>query len=213
MKGLDLMPAQRLGTQPVSIHKYDVAAQDSATTPHFIRHVGLADEQRDNVRSNSEISLVHMGPPLTRGHSANPVHAIGKAGLTAGQIRQIDVFVDEHVSEYEAEPHGLPSQCGYARSALPANGPVEGVAEDDVAVVQPKALDGLVVGILQLDVDTPRRGRGEVEGEAAALEDERLGDELAADEGCVDRHEAVDPQRVAAEPVAPPLVRGLADVD
>lgn len=97
------MPAQRLGSQPVSIQKYDVAAQDSATTPNFVRHVGLADEQRDDVRSNSEISLVHMGPPLMRGHSGNPVHAIGKAGLTAGQIRQIGVFVDEHLPEYEAE--------------------------------------------------------------------------------------------------------------
>jgi hypothetical protein len=103
VKGLDFMPAQRLGTQPVSIHKYDVAAQDSASTPHFVRHVGLADEQQHDVRSNSEISLAHMGPPLMRGHSGNPVHVIGKAGLTASQIRQIGVFVDEHLSEYQAE--------------------------------------------------------------------------------------------------------------
>jgi hypothetical protein len=103
VKGLDLMPAQRLGSQPVSIRKYDVAAQDSATTPYFVRHVGLADEQRDDVRLSSEISLVHMGPPLMRGDSGTAVHAIGKAGLTVGQIRQIGVFVDEHLSEYEAE--------------------------------------------------------------------------------------------------------------
>jgi hypothetical protein len=103
VKGLDFMPAQRLGSQPVSIQKYDMAAQDSAAAPYFVRHVGLADEQRDDVRSNSEIRLVHMGPPLMRGQSGNPVHAIGEAGLTAGQIRQIGVFVDEHLSEYEAE--------------------------------------------------------------------------------------------------------------
>ncbi len=97
------MPAQRLGSQPVSVQKYDVAAQDSTTAPYFVRHVGLADEQRDDVRSNSEVSLVHMGPPLMRGDSGNPVHAIGQAGLNAGQIRQIGVFVDEHLLEYEAE--------------------------------------------------------------------------------------------------------------
>ena len=104
------MPAQRLGSEPVSIQKYDVAAQDSATTPYFVRHVGLADEPRNDVRSNSEISLLHMGPPLMRGDSGNPVHAIGKAGLTAGQIRQIAVFVDEHLSEYEAEKVRGPGQ-------------------------------------------------------------------------------------------------------
>ena len=97
------MLAQRLGSEPVSIGKYDVAAQDSATTPHFVGHVGLADEQRDDVRWNSEISLVHMGPPLMRGPSGIPIHAMGQAGLTASQIRQIGVFVDEHLSEYEAE--------------------------------------------------------------------------------------------------------------
>jgi hypothetical protein len=97
------MPAQRLGNQPVSVRKYDVAAQDSDATPDFVGHVGLSDEQRDDVRSDSEISLVHMRPPLRRGDAGCPVHAIGTAGLTASQLRQMGVFVDEHVSEYEAE--------------------------------------------------------------------------------------------------------------
>lgn len=97
------MPAQRLGNQPVSMQKYDVAAQDSATKPHFVRHVGLSDEQREDVRSNSEVSLVHMGPPLIRGNAGHPIHAIGTAGLTVGQIRQIGVFIDGLISEYRAE--------------------------------------------------------------------------------------------------------------
>ena len=97
------MPAFRLGNQPVSIQKYDVAGQDSQTAPHFIRHVGLADEQRNDIRRNSEISLVHMGPPLRQGDAGKPIQAVGTAALTAGQIRQIGVFVDDLISEYEAE--------------------------------------------------------------------------------------------------------------
>ena len=47
--------------------------------------------------------MVHMGPPLTQEDERTPIHAIGSAGLTAGQIRQIGVFVDEQMAEYEAE--------------------------------------------------------------------------------------------------------------
>ena len=97
------MPAQRLSSHPVAVRKYDVAGQDSETKRYFVRHVGLADEERDDVRANTELSLVHMGPPLERRKSGTPIHAVGTAGLTAGQIRQMGVFVDEHLSEYEAE--------------------------------------------------------------------------------------------------------------
>jgi len=97
------MPAQRLSSHPVAVRKYDVAGQDSETKRYFVRHVGLADEERDDVRANTELSLVHMGPPLERRTSGTPIHALGTASLTAGQIRQMGVFVDEHLSEYEAE--------------------------------------------------------------------------------------------------------------
>jgi len=97
------MPAQRLGSHPVAVRKYDVAGQDSPTKRYFVRHVGVSDEERDDVRANTGLSLVHMGPPLERGKSGTPIHSVGTAGLTAGQVRQIGVFVDEHLSEYEAE--------------------------------------------------------------------------------------------------------------
>ncbi len=97
------MPAQRLSSHPVTVRKYDVAGQDSEREPYFVRHVGLSDEERDNVRANTDLSLVHMGPPLERRKSGTPIHAVGTAGLTAGQIRQMGVFVDEHISEYKAE--------------------------------------------------------------------------------------------------------------
>ncbi len=97
------MPAQRVGSDPVAVRKCDVAGQDSTTRRHFVRHVGLVNEERNDVRAGTQVPLVHMGPPLERQEAGSPVHAVGTAGLTAGQIRQIGVFVDEHISEYEAE--------------------------------------------------------------------------------------------------------------
>jgi ribosomal protein L13E len=97
------MPAQRLGSNPVAVRKCDVAGQDSATKRHFVRHVGLVNEERNDVRAGTQVPLVHMGPPLERQEAGIAVHAVATAGLTAGQIRQMGVFVDEHVSEYEAE--------------------------------------------------------------------------------------------------------------
>lgn len=97
------MPAQRLGNQPTSVFKHDVVAMDSAVEAKFIAHVGLADEERDNVVSRDTITLVHMGPPLERSEGKNPIQACGSADLKVGESRQIGVFVDEHLSEYEAE--------------------------------------------------------------------------------------------------------------
>jgi len=97
------MPAQRLKNQPVTVRKYDVAAQDSASTRCFVGHVGLAPEQRSHLRWNDEIGSVHMKPPLQRSQSGFAVHAVGTAGLTSDEIRQIDVFVDELEDEYEAD--------------------------------------------------------------------------------------------------------------
>jgi hypothetical protein len=96
------MPAQRLGNNPVSVFRYDVVARDSHAQARFIRHVGLADEERHDVLLNSTVAVAHMVPPLRRADGL-AVHACGTAGLKVGELRQIDVFVDEHVSEYEAD--------------------------------------------------------------------------------------------------------------
>ncbi len=98
------MPAQRLGNQPTSVFKYDVVAMDSDAEAEFIAHVGLADEERDNVVSKDTIALVHMGPPLKReGGKNHSIQACGSADLRVAELRQIGVFADEHISEYEAE--------------------------------------------------------------------------------------------------------------
>lgn len=97
------MPAQRLGSHPTSVFKYDVVGMDSDAEAEFVSHVGLACEERDDIVSKATIALVHMGPPLAREHGRHPIQACGSADLKVGESHQIGVFVEEHLSEYEAE--------------------------------------------------------------------------------------------------------------
>jgi hypothetical protein len=96
------MPAWRLDDNPVSIRKYDVAGSDSDGTPEFVRHVGLCGEERPGLRCHDELPLVHMRPPLERGERGCPVQTVATAGLTSDEVLQVNVFVDEVSSEYEA---------------------------------------------------------------------------------------------------------------
>jgi hypothetical protein len=96
------MPSHRLGNQATLVFRFDVVAKDSDAEANFVCHVGLANEERDIVL-NGVIAMLHMGPPLERKEGGVPIHARGTANLKFGEMRQIDVFVDEHLSEYEAE--------------------------------------------------------------------------------------------------------------
>jgi hypothetical protein len=96
------MPAIRLGGTTVTIRKYDVIALDSTVESEFIGHVALAGERKSSFGESDELSLVHMMPPLERGTSHSPINCVGTVGLTVDEMRQIDVFVDELESEYEA---------------------------------------------------------------------------------------------------------------
>jgi hypothetical protein len=97
------MPAQRLGSNSVSVFKYDVVAQDSPHEAGFVCHVGLADEERHDVSLDSSLALAHMGPPLEQRGPLRPIQVCGTADLKIGEIRQIGVFIDEQSSEYEAD--------------------------------------------------------------------------------------------------------------
>ena len=96
------MPAQRLNQQTANIRRFDVVGQDSEGVVHFVRHLGLSSEQRDQLHSHDTISLTYMGPPLEHGSAPGPVHSLGTVPLTADEIQQINVFVDELISEYRA---------------------------------------------------------------------------------------------------------------
>jgi hypothetical protein len=96
------MPARRIGSEESFVQKFDIVGQDSAGTTEFVRHVGLAGEDKDPLGTPAVVPMVHMGPPLSRGAVSEPISIIGAAGLTVDEIRQIEVFVDEQLLEYEA---------------------------------------------------------------------------------------------------------------
>lgn len=96
------MPALRVGRGENSVRKFDVVGQDSDGTAEFIRHVGLASEGKDPIGTPSIVPMVHMSPPLLREAVSEPISSIGTAGLTVDEVRQIEVFVDEQLLEYEA---------------------------------------------------------------------------------------------------------------
>jgi hypothetical protein len=96
------MPARRIGKEESFVGKFDIVGQDSAATSDFIRHVGLAGDDKDPLGMPPVVPMVHMGPPLSRGAISEPVSVVGAAGLTVDEMRQIEVFVDEQLLEYEA---------------------------------------------------------------------------------------------------------------
>lgn len=97
------MPAWRLGNQPASFHRFDVAGQDAATEAEFVRHVGLLSAAYNGITCDAAVSLDHMGPPLRTSDNAKPIQTIGAVPLTADQQEQVRVFVNERDLEYKAE--------------------------------------------------------------------------------------------------------------
>lgn len=43
------MPAKRLDDQPADVRVFDAVGQDADGDPHFIRHIALSEERRDDM--------------------------------------------------------------------------------------------------------------------------------------------------------------------
>lgn len=74
---------------------------DSQSLMECISHVGLSIEARDLLKTGDNLALRHMAPPFTVTPQAC-VTAVGTAGLTANEVKAIDVFIDEVEQEYQA---------------------------------------------------------------------------------------------------------------
>ena len=97
------MPAYRLEQQRVNIRQFDVLGLDSDAVTHFIRHVGLSTERKDQFGIQDVLPFTHMGPPLEHGSAPLPVQTTGSVPLNADEIQQVNVFIDERRSEYQAQ--------------------------------------------------------------------------------------------------------------
>lgn len=94
------MPARRLDSSPITLNRFDVVGLDSDTVPTFVRHVGLSSTSVGDVDKGSVVAWTPMGPPLEQNSDPGlPVHVCGTVALTPNELRQIQLFVNEIVSE------------------------------------------------------------------------------------------------------------------
>jgi hypothetical protein len=94
------MPVMRPNGEMAFVKLYDVIGKDSESEKYFVRHLGFADEQKDNVKKGVEIRAKHMNPPFKQ--SSIQIDVIGSAGLSADMVQNIKIFLDERESEYNA---------------------------------------------------------------------------------------------------------------
>lgn len=96
------MPAMRLADQPVAIRRFDVAGKDAQGLPCFVQHAGLSLEFRDELCKGDMLRLIHMMPPFRSDEEGSTIQTVGTADLTADELLELQVFVDERQGEYQA---------------------------------------------------------------------------------------------------------------
>lgn len=93
------MPTTKLSNQATTVLRFDVLAIAPLEADQPL-HVMLCSEKNDrkDVTIESELRVAHMGPPLGRKRAVKS-DAVGNAGLTDDQRRQIETFVNERFEE------------------------------------------------------------------------------------------------------------------
>lgn len=143
------MPAHRLTDGGSSIARSDIVGADAKGSKHLLRHISLAAKSYESVRSGDSIDVNHMGPPLER-NCSSVVHAQGTAELNDDELNQIELFIDEHLNEQEAQarrkfanyivhPHADYSPDQSFRRFSCAGYVVEAYAEAGINVIDLKA--------------------------------------------------------------------------
>jgi len=95
------MPAQRLTNRPVRLDRFDAVAEDSQSVVNFVCHVGLALEAHEAICRGEQVAVVHMKPPYQKpGWMA--ADSVGSAALTVDEANQIELYLDQIESEYDA---------------------------------------------------------------------------------------------------------------
>jgi len=93
------MPASKLSQHATTVGRFDVLAIAPVEADQPL-HVMLCSEttDREDVTVESQLRVAHMGPPLGEKRAVKS-HAVGNAGLTDDQRRQIETFVNERFEE------------------------------------------------------------------------------------------------------------------
>lgn len=103
------MPAQRLTVRGSAISRSDVVAFDAEDVRNFLRHTALASDGHQSVTTGDNVSVNHMGPPLERDGQCR-VDATGSAELNDDELNAIELFIDEHHGEQQAQMERQRSQ-------------------------------------------------------------------------------------------------------
>ncbi|MEK6233234.1 MAG: hypothetical protein N2C14_00830, partial [Planctomycetales bacterium] len=119
------MPARRLDEhESAAVKRRDVAGLDSDTQPEFVSHVGLFEEDADDVWLGSWTSLSHMMPPLELNSDEVPIQSVGDVPLTSDQRDLVGCFIEDRSLEYQSNqarkdeqyiscPHALPQSVKF----------------------------------------------------------------------------------------------------
>ncbi len=119
------MPARRLDSSPTTLNRFDVVGFDADTAPTFVKHIGLSSNDVPNVALTCTVSWTHMGPPLEQNSVPGiPVHVCGTVPLTPDELLQIELFVNEIVSELQSAQISAKNQYVVRPHFTPATGAV-----------------------------------------------------------------------------------------
>lgn len=139
------MPANRVSDVGITISRSDVVGADSASERQYISHVALSEQDVSLVKIGDSIDTNHMGPPLQHGYEME-VHVHATADLSDDELNQIQLFIDEHHNEQEAQqrqalktyvihPHAVLSEDGSFRRFSCAGYVVEAYEEAGINLI------------------------------------------------------------------------------
>lgn len=88
------MPAFALTNEPETLLRYEVIGE---RPEHFVKHVGLLDEDSRSIAAGDSVSAVHMAPPLKR--ESMIFHVTAHVPLTSVEVKQLSSWIEENLDE------------------------------------------------------------------------------------------------------------------
>ena len=98
------MPSLNITQEPTTLLRYDVVGQRVEGQSHFVKHVGLFDEDNQFLRMGDTAKVLHMKPPLKEGDEIT-VDVAGRVPLTNDERKIIETWHEKIKDEYSKLLH------------------------------------------------------------------------------------------------------------
>jgi len=150
--------------------------------------------------------IEHAAPALSGGWLFNHVRSAGLCRCSQGRELAIGSGLAESeriqvcISEHESQADWFARHRAHVGPRFPRNNALKGVPEYLGTVCQGEICERLAVNVLHLNANAACSRRGEIQRELFALEQDRPGDQCAAGQGRLHRHESIDTNRPASVP-------------